>query len=216
VVGVSPIAYCDPRAWPRKDERRYTAYVSQIAELVKWLTREGYRLLFFTTDAPDIAALKDVQVMISGSATDADSVETLAGSMEQSPESLMKGISRADVVIASRLHGVILSHLCAIPVLAISFDPKVDAHMNAIGQQNYCLNIERLKLDALVERFNELRARREREAAHIRCAALAFRQQLETQYDEIFATSSLSPVQPEYQDQIEPSTLSEYGGFRTR
>ena len=216
VVGVSPFAYCDPRAWPHKDERRYAAYVRQMAEVVKWLTREGHHVLLFTTDSPDTATVEEVQAMVSSSGIDGNAIQILPSSTELSPERLLKGISRADLVIASRLHGVILSHLCAIPALAISFDPKVDAHMNAIGQQAYCLNIQSLKLEALVERFNALKALREREATHIRCAALAFRHQLETQYDQIFVASCLSPGRPELQEQIEPSALSEYGGFGTR
>ena len=135
VVGVSPIAYCDPRAWPRQDERRYAAYVGQLAEMVKWLIKERYRVLFFTTDASDTATVDDIQAMIFGSAIDADTIQTLPGSAEQSPDSLLKGISCADLIIASRLHGVILSHLNATPVLALSFDPKVDAHMNEVGTE---------------------------------------------------------------------------------
>jgi polysaccharide pyruvyl transferase WcaK-like protein len=215
VIGVSPIAYCDPRAWPCKDERRYAAYVSQTAEIVKWLIREGYRVLFFTTDSPDIATVEDVQAMISGCAMDADAIETLPGSSDQTTESLLKELRRAELVIASRLHGVILSHLSAIPVLGISFDPKVDAHMNAIGQRDYCLNIDHLRLDAVIERFNALKALREEEANRIRCSALAFRQQLETQYDRIFAAPHSNPAQGECQNQIETSALSEYGGSRT-
>ena len=64
VVGVSPIAYCDPRAWPHKDERRYAAYVSQFAELVKWIIGKGHHVLFFTTDSPDTATVDDVRTLI--------------------------------------------------------------------------------------------------------------------------------------------------------
>ena len=175
VVGVSPIAYCDPRVWPRKDERRYAAYVSQLAEMVKWLMKERHRVLFFTTDGPDTTTVDDVQAMISGSAIDVDAIQTLPGSTEQSPDSLLKGISRADLIIASRLHGVILPHLNATPVLALSFDPKVDAHMNAVGQKDYCLNIDHLQLDTLIERFTALKAARQREAGSppFCCSALS-------------------------------------------
>ena len=186
LVGVSPIAYCDPRAWPLKDERRYAAYVSQLAEVVRWLIKERYRVLFFTTDGPDSRTLEDVQAMISGSAVDAETVQTLPACIEQGPDSLLRRISRADLTIASRLHGIILSHLNTTPVLALSFDRKVDAHMNAVGQQDYCLNIDHLQLDTIIERFNALKNLREREAARIRCAAVAFRERLDIQYDHIF------------------------------
>jgi polysaccharide pyruvyl transferase WcaK-like protein len=213
VVGVSPMAYCDPRAWPRKEEGRYTAYVSQLAEMVKWLIKEGHCVLFFTTDYADTATVKDVQTMISDSEIDADTIQILPGSAEQSPDSLLKGISCADLIIASRLHGVILSHLNLTPVLALSFDPKVDAHMNAVGQKDYCLAIDHLQLDTLIERFTVLKAGLQREQAQLRSAALRFRHLLDLQYDRILGTS---PVAEDYRNQIDAEPLAEVSGLRTR
>ena len=194
VIGVSPIAYCDPRVWPLKDERRYTAYVSQLAEVVRWLIKEGHRVLLFTTDGPDAKTLEDIRSRISGTATDDEAIQTLTDCMEQGPDSLLRGISCADLTIASRLHGIILSHLNTTPVLALSFDPKVASHMNAVGQQDYCLNIDHLKLDIIIERFNTLKNLREREAARIRCAAVGFRKQLDIQYDQIFGRERPNPL----------------------
>jgi polysaccharide pyruvyl transferase WcaK-like protein len=215
VIGVSPIAYCDPRAWPLKDGRRYTAYVSELARMVKWLIKERHHVLFFTTDYPDTATLDDVRAMIPGSAAAGDVIQILPGSTEQSPNSLLKGISRADLTIASRLHGVILSHLNTTPVLALSFDPKVDAHMSAVGQSDYCLNIDHLQLDTLIERFTALRVARQRERDHLRCAAQQFRDLLDLQYDRILGASLSNPVTGNYRDQIAAFPVSEIGGPRT-
>lgn len=202
VVGVSPIAYCDPRVWPLKDEQRYSAYVRHLAEMVKWLLKERYGVLFFTTDGPDAAAVEDVQAMISGHAMDADAIQILPGSADQSPDDLLKEISKADLIIASRLHGVILSHLNITPVLALSFDPKVDAHMNAVRQKNYCLNIEHLPLDLLIERFTALKAVRQEAQAHLRSVTQGFRDLLDRQYDQILGASLSSPVTGDHHDPI--------------
>ena len=199
VVGVSPIAYCDPRVWPRKDQQRYETYVSRLAEAVKWLIKEGHRVFFFTTDGPDTQTVVDVLTKLRSGGVDADAIQVLPGSTEQSPESLLNSLDAAALIIASRLHGVILSHLSGLPVLAISFDPKVDAHMNAIGQQDYCLNIDSLQSETLVERFNALCALRRKEVAHIRCVAQAFRQKLDEQYDYLFGNVRASLVKEELQ-----------------
>lgn len=185
VVGVSPIAYCDPRVWPLKDERRYVAYLRQLAEMVKWLLKEGHQLLFFATDSPDLETIKDVLTSIADTPKDSDAILTLPGPVEQSINNHLEGIGQADLIIASRLHGVILSHLVAIPVLAISYDPKVDAQMSIAKQKDYCLNIDALELDTFIERFEALKTARLREAARLRSAALLFRQQLDSQYDRI-------------------------------
>jgi len=216
VVGVNPIAYCDPRAWPRKDERRYATYISQLAEMVRWLLKEGYHVRFFTTDSPDAATVDDLQSVISASAIDGDVIQTLATSTELSPDSLLKGIADVDLTIASRLHGVILSHLNATPVLALSFDAKVDAHMNAAGQSDYCLSIDHLRLDMLIERFTALKTARKREQDRLRRAALHFRHLLDVQYDRILFAPHSSSVTSDDHNQIRAYPLAEIVRSRTK
>ncbi len=193
VVGVSPIAYCDPRVWPEKHEERYATYVRQLAEMVQWLIRENCRVLMFTTDSPDMTTVQDVLAQISRGGSDTDAVQVLPGSTDLDVESFLKKISHVDLTIASRLHGVILSHLNATPVLALSFDPKVDAHMSAMQQSGYCLSIDRFQVAILIDRFNALKAARERERAHLRSTAVRFRQLLNLQYDKLLGAVQTSP-----------------------
>ena len=216
VIGVSPIAYCDPRAWPVKERHRYSEYVRHIADIVTWLVKERYRVLFFTTDAPDSATVADIQSILPSSTMDAGFVQTLASSADQSLDSLLQEISAADLTIASRLHGVILSHLNNTPVLALSFDRKVDAHMHAVGQENYCLNIDHLHLDTVIERFNALKAGRQREQRHLHSAAQRFHRLLDLQYDRILGTPRSGPMTGDDQNHIDAGTLAEIGGFQTR
>jgi len=215
LVGVSPIAYCDPRVWPQKDAGRYAAYLRQLAEMLNWLIEVGHRLLFFTTDSPDVATVSDLRAMISGIPAETEMIKTLPASTEQSPDSLLQGISRADLVIASRLHGVILSHLNATPVLAISFDPKVDAHMQAIRQHDYCLNIDGLRFENLKERFVALAASRHRERDTIRSAALRFRHLLDLQYERLVGNEEPSPAPSQAQGQVKVHALSNPGGMKS-
>jgi polysaccharide pyruvyl transferase WcaK-like protein len=182
--------------------------------MVKWLIKEGYRVLFFTTDHPDTATLDDVRAMIPGRAAAGDVIQILPGSPEQSPDTLLEGISYADMTIASRLHGVILSHLNTTPVLALSFDPKVDAHMNATDQQDYCLNIDHLELETLIARFNALNRARKRERDRLRSAAVRFRAELDLQYDRILTTRHSTPMTGEYQDRMEGFQPAGIGSVR--
>lgn len=202
VVGVSPIAYCDPRVWPFKDEQRYVRYLQQLAEMVKWLVRQKHQVVLFATDNPDVETIRDLKVLMSDGSVDVSSVEVLPGPPEQTTEGLLQRICQTDLVVASRLHGVILSHLTAIPVLAISYDHKVDVHMTDIGQNDYSLNIDEVVAEMLIERFNALEAVRERESAHLASAVQLYREQVDEQYDRLFgAAQSLYGV-PENQDQL--------------
>lgn len=190
VVGVNPIAYCDPRAWPLQDERRYRAYVLHLSEMVKWVLLQGHHVFFFTTDGPDDATVEDVKMMISAPGADSKAIETLHISTEESSENLVKGIAQADLTIASRLHGVILSHLNGTPVLALSFDPKVDAHMKAMAQEEYCLDIDYLPKDTFIERFTALRDARGQVRTHLHSRIRDFRALLDQQYDRILGTTA--------------------------
>lgn len=214
VIGVNPIAHCDPRVSPLKDQRRYAAYLARLAEVVKWLLEQGHRILFFTTDSIDVAAVADIQAIISGSPRDANAIQALPTSTEQSVDSFLNNISGVDLTIASRLHAVILSHLNATPVLALSFDPKVDAHMNAIEQGDYCLSIDDWELETLIRRFNALKGARKREQDRLRSAAAEFRGELDVQYDRIFGASHSMPIIAEYPDQVDEFERSGVGGVQ--
>jgi polysaccharide pyruvyl transferase WcaK-like protein len=209
VVAVSPIAYCDPRVWPLKDEQRYLRYLRQLAEMVKWLIKQKHQVVLFATDSPDSETIIDLQALISNGSVDTISVEVLPGPPEQTTEGLLQQISRADLVVASRLHGVILSHLIAIPVLAISYDRKVDVHMSEIGQNDYCVNIDRVDASTLIQRFSALRDVRQRESAHLARAVQRNREQVDAQYDRLLGAIQSGGVLPENQDRLNPDSTNQ-------
>jgi polysaccharide pyruvyl transferase WcaK-like protein len=206
VVGVSPIAYCDPRVWPLKDEQRYLRYLHQLAEMVKWLIQQKHQVVLFATDSPDSETISDLQILISDGSVDTSSVEVLPGPPEQTTEGLLQQISHADLVIASRLHGVILSHLIAIPVLAISYDRKVDVHMSEIGQSEYCVNIDQVDASTLIERFSALQDARERESAHLKRAVQLNREQVDAQYNRLLGAIQFGGSVEENRDQLNQVT----------
>ncbi len=186
VIGFSPIAYCDPRVWPLKDQRRYASYLQRLTEVVKWLLKQDHQLIFFATDSPDLEIIKDLFASITDFSRESDAILTLPGPVEQTIDGHLQGIARADLVVASRLHGVILSHLAGVPTLAISFDPKVNAHMAGVNQTDYCLDIDTFDLKIFAERFERLKAARSAERTRLQSHAQSFRRQLDMQYDRIF------------------------------
>jgi len=202
VVGVSPIAYCDPRVWPLKDERRYAAYLRLVTEVVKRLLKERHQVLFFATDGPDVETIHDIQAMISDSSIDSDAIRSLPGPSQLTTDGLLKGICRADLIIASRLHGVILSQLIATPALALSYDPKVDVHMSEIGQKEYCLHVDHVQAQTVIERLHALKQARSKEAVRLRAAGELLRQQLESQYDRLLGTKLSSPTMGDHPDEV--------------
>jgi polysaccharide pyruvyl transferase WcaK-like protein len=58
--------------------------------------------------------------------------------------------------VATRYHNVIFSLLCDKPVIAISFHHKCDSLMAAMGLSTYCLDINNLRKEMLINKFLEL------------------------------------------------------------
>ncbi|MGA9061093.1 MAG: polysaccharide pyruvyl transferase family protein [Terracidiphilus sp.] len=186
VIAVSPIAFCDPRMWPVNDIRRYSRYINQLAKFLMRAIGDEQRLILFATDGPDSDTINDLMGILAAESVDTSRVEILPGPPEQTTEMLLRNISDADVVIASRLHAVILSHVIAIPVVAISYDRKVDVHMSEIGQSEYCMNIDEFTAETLAERLAVLRDARELESARLRRAVRHYREQADAQFDLLF------------------------------
>jgi len=99
------------------------------------------------------------------------------------PDALLDLFRRLDIVISSRLHGVLLAIVAGRPVLALSHERKVRAVMADAGVDSYCVDLPSASLDQVRERLGGLAdqldatARRVREYAAV--ARAAVRQQEE-------------------------------------
>jgi polysaccharide pyruvyl transferase WcaK-like protein len=186
LIAVSPIAFCDPRVWPLKDGVRYARYLQQMAGFLKWIIENGHELLLFATDGPDADTVNDLLGILSVESVDTSGIQVLPGPPEQTTEKLLQRLCHADFVIASRLHGIILSHLIAVPVVALSYDRKVDIYMKEIGQPAYCMSIDLFTSTTLTERFTALQAAGELESTHLERAVRLNREKVEAQYDFLF------------------------------
>ena len=62
VVGLNPMAFCDPRIWPREDYSVYRRYLDKLASFCSWLLAQHYRLQLFTTSiSVDQYAIEDLE-----------------------------------------------------------------------------------------------------------------------------------------------------------
>ena len=94
---------------------------------------------------------------------DSDAAEAVAGRIsaprhiitESMPASLTVGIiSRMRAVVSVRLHGLIFAAGQGVPVAGVSYDPKVSAFLDAVGQDNYVSpeGLTEEKLTTLIDR----------------------------------------------------------------
>ena len=196
IVGISPIAFGDPRSWPLKDAALYENYLSNLAQFVEWLSKQGHELIFFCTDNMDVHCLRDLHARCTAPRTwlmsDAERPEPYFKEVDE----LVAQLTRADLIVASRLHGVILAHRLAKPVLAISYDWKVDVQMEQIGEAQNVLDIRELKPTMLIDGFRCLAERRAETEQRLRHKAAEYAQQVSEQFDLIVDRFLFGPRVP--------------------
>jgi polysaccharide pyruvyl transferase WcaK-like protein len=187
MVGIGPMNYFDPRVWPEKDSAVYLGYLRKLASFVAWLIRQNYTVLFITGESiTDRWAIDDLKAILKKE-EGIDSERQILTPPIETVEDLINQLAVTDMVVASRLHTVISSHVLYKPVLAISYHEKIDFLMADLGQSEYCLDIARFDVDTLKERFIALKSNRALLKAQIEKKTRAYCSALEEQYDRLFS-----------------------------
>ena len=187
-VGVSPMAFADPRSWPEEDAAKYARHVDSVSALVSRLARAGHPVVLFTSDSPDKLAVDDVLARVHGTLDAAARARVSAPDTGELP-ALLRVLQDVDLVVAARLHGVLLSHVVGRPVLAISHERKVATLMSDMAHDELCFAIDAFEAEAGWQRFVQLARRRAEVAADVRAKVAGFRARVEAQYDQIFGSA---------------------------
>ena len=193
VVGVSPFCHRHP-LYPQgrsRDYSAYEAYLRKMVPIVQWLVTKGYRVSMFTSEDFDRIAVADLWAKLT-SETSPEVMESIERHEVTTVRDFLEHAAALDVMVAGRLHGVLLSQLVGTPALALSYNRKVDVQMEAIGQSSFCLNADRLQLSEFQECFDRLEANLESARQQIRARFSECRAQLEVQYDAILAPQFVS------------------------
>jgi polysaccharide pyruvyl transferase WcaK-like protein len=151
IVAISLIAYANPRFWPTPDRSIYDRYVGQMARVVAQLFERGHFLLFVCSSlGDDQSVIPDVIERL-----DQESKDRSAQQLHIPPIATWKDfvatLQDVDFLIASRLHSTILGFASQTPVIAISFDPKVDWVMEDLGQTEYLLHVRNFSAEDVIE-----------------------------------------------------------------
>jgi polysaccharide pyruvyl transferase WcaK-like protein len=184
-VGINPFPYFDVRYWPEWDSAVYQRYVRSLAAFAQWLAQSGYTVLFFPTQLrADPPVIRDIRLLMNDNvgSTSAQSVDLSVASFSD----LISQISAMDLVVATRFHAVIVSHLLNRPVLAIAYHKKVQEIMAGVGVSEYTVDIDDLNLDTLKARFRSLESKRGVIEKQIARRLPSLHQALEQQYDRVF------------------------------
>jgi polysaccharide pyruvyl transferase WcaK-like protein len=179
-IGVSPIAYGRKKVWPTAAEAAASNYRLQMIEFVHRCLEAGHDIVLFSTDGPDRdearCILESIRRRRAGEGQ-------LAQAETSSLDDLDHVLRHVDIVVASRLHGVILSHARAIPTIAVSYDPKVRTHMEQTEQADYCVDFGEVRSEVLLERFGRIVNEYPTVRSHLARLASESRQAVQRQYE---------------------------------
>lgn len=185
IVGVSPMPYCDPRFWPVKDAAAYRRYLETLASFARTLIDRGYGVMLVVTQIRmDVTALRELKELIIGD--DPARARWIVEPKIANVADFLAEMPKLELLVASRMHGLLLAQLVCRPVLAISYDDKCDSLMAALGLSAFCLDIRTIDRQSLVERFEALSAARDAVAAKLEQRVAAYRRELQGQYDQVF------------------------------
>lgn len=157
-VAINPMPYLDSRYWPESEmvADRYAEYVGKLARFCRWLLGHGHRVILFPTQlSTDGLVSRDI-VAAMGAEAEKYSADRLQIREIKGFDDLFDTIREADIVVATRFHAVLFGHLACLPVLALSYQQKIDDLMAASGQTPYCLSIGDFSLEQLEETFGRI------------------------------------------------------------
>jgi polysaccharide pyruvyl transferase WcaK-like protein len=179
-IGVSPIAYGMPGVWPFPNEARFEHYLGVLLRLVESLRAQGHEVVMFTSERTDRDVVQRVRQHF-----DQSGAAPLECALPDRLNELLETLAGLDVIVTSRLHGVILSHVLGKPAAALSYDRKVRAHMQDMGQERYCLDIDSPELENALPMVQTLIAERIDAATSVRAALEPRRTQVVEQYSQL-------------------------------
>lgn len=184
-IAIAPMAYARPGIWPAADAERYDRYIQKLSELSVRLLEDGYAVSLIHSDGPDTKAVTDVHERVTRVIPGA-CCERFECPHTTQVGQFLAACQGADMIVASRLHGVILSHVIGTPVIALSYDRKVRVAMQETAQEEECLDIDGFSVTEAYRAIRAMLVRHEEHRATVESHVRAFQVRLAQQYDEIF------------------------------
>lgn len=186
VVAIGPVGYYKQGSWPEEDDAIYAEYLEKLVSFTGWLIGKGYAITFLPGEAYfDGLAINDLKDRLKERGLAGQTGQLIETSI-QTLDDLLCQLYTTDLVVASRFHNILLAQLLEKPVLALTYQDKIDSLMADTGQVEYCFPIGRFDLPLLKERFLALEANRDAISKQVRMRVQQYQSALDEQYERIF------------------------------
>ncbi|HET9251419.1 MAG TPA: polysaccharide pyruvyl transferase family protein [Candidatus Eisenbacteria bacterium] len=196
-IVVNPFPYRDPRFTPGGDRDAYERYVEILAGLAAHVLARGDRVRFVPTQLrQDPLVIEDILEALARRGAPLPARDALAPSVTTF-EDLVRALAAADLVIATRFHGVVLAQMLGKPVLGIAYRRSTTDLLQDVGQEDYAIEGASLTLEGLLERLGSLESDAGA-ADRIHRRVLELRRAVGLQYDEVLSASPARERSPAF------------------
>jgi polysaccharide pyruvyl transferase WcaK-like protein len=180
-IAINAMPVHDPRYWHRPDAEKYRSYVASLARVCNGLMAAGHEVSFFATQFPDANVARDI-------ATEARGAEAgdLPISVPATVQELLGVLRQADVVVATRFHGILLSLLMARPTVGICYYRKSRELLTSAGLADCAFDIDDFDSVALESAVLQLTCARDAVSSAVARHTQSYRDALEHQYKILF------------------------------
>ena len=140
-------------AWSMKESGSGDAFTLCQEEAIRWLIRERNAdvVLIPFHESQDKPLARRMKQDLGGS------VALLEG--HYLSEDLLSVVGNMDILVGVRLHSMIYAAVMGVPILGISYDPKIDSFLSSIGQKPVS-DVEGFSLPVFSSAFDDLFSRR--------------------------------------------------------
>jgi polysaccharide pyruvyl transferase WcaK-like protein len=185
VVGLGLMYDAGRYSVPNPRNETHLAYLENLVKVVRWLIAQEYDVRLLIGDLWDMRVTQEFRRLLKEQLSAVDERHIINEPIS-SVEQLLSQLAATDMVVATRFHNVLLALLCNKPVIAISFHHKCASLMGAMGLSEYCLDMNTLNADSLIEKIRDLEKNAGELKPLIRQKADEFRKALDEQYKFIF------------------------------
>jgi len=183
-VGINVMPVYDKRYWCVRDDRLYQNYIEKMSIFIRELIQDGYPIFFFCTMPKDEGPARDILKKIKNEIPAKVTFDSLLKKNSTIFE-LMDNIAEADVIIATRFHGVVLSLLSRKPTLGICYYRKSRDLLTEAGQDKYAVDFDTFDIMELKRCFENLTRNLVAEQKVINQTVEKYKEALEEQYHRI-------------------------------
>jgi len=180
VIMVCPIS---AHAWLVQANASYNNYIEVLADTCGQWLREGYTVQLCTSQpAMDGPVAQYLVTQLCAISFHSDRIEVLDA---KSVSEYLIFARAADIVVASRLHALILSAVAETPLVAISPGRKVSQLMTDLGLDDYCMELSALRAEPLHNAVSNVLINKTKLRGDLMKSLMIYRSELKIHYDII-------------------------------